>query len=58
MPSKLLGCIGFLHKVVQKIGFFSVLVFSILFPFNFRTAKALVLKFGPLPLYNLFSNAC
>ena len=26
------------------------------FPFNFRTAEALVLEFGPLPLYHLFSN--
>ena len=26
------------------------------FPFNFRTANALVLKFGPLPLSGLFSN--
>ena len=56
MPSKLLSCIGFLYKVVQKIGFFSVFVFSIFFPFNFRTAKALVLKSGPLSLYHLFSN--
>ena len=26
------------------------------FPFNFQTAEALVLKFGPLPLYHIFSN--
>ena len=26
------------------------------FPFNFRTAKALVVKFGTLPLNHLFSN--
>ena len=56
MPSKLLGCIGFLYKVVHKTGHFSVFIFPIFFSFNFRTANALVLKFGTLPLSGLFSN--
>ena len=56
MPSKLLSCIGFLYKVVHKIGF-SLCSFShFSFLFNFQTAEALVLKFGPLPLYHFFSN--
>ena len=56
MPSKLLISIGFLYKVVHKIGFFSVFVSQFSFPFNFRTAEALVLKFGLLALYYLLSN--
>ena len=56
MLSKLLGCIGFLYKVVQKTGRFSVFIFTIFFSFNFRTANALVLKFGTLPLSGIFSN--
>ena len=56
MPSKLLGCIGFLHKVLHKTGRFSAFIFTFSFPFNFRTANALVLKFSTLPLGCLFSN--
>ena len=58
MPSKLLGCIGFLYNVVHKTSRFdSLCSFSqFSFPFNFRTASALVLKFGALPLSCLFSN--
>ena len=48
MPSKLLGCIGFLYKVVHKTGRFSVFIFTFFF--------SLVLKFGTLPLSGLFSN--
>ena len=56
MPSKLLGCIGFLYKVVHITGRFSVFISHFSFPFNFRTSNALVLKFGTLPLSALFSN--
>ena len=33
MPSKLLGCIGFLYKVVHKTGRFSVFIFTVFFSF-------------------------
>ena len=33
---KLLRCIGFLYNAVHKIGLFSVFVFPIFFPLNFR----------------------
>ena len=56
MPSKLLGCIGFLYKVVHKTGRFSVFISTFSFPFNFPTGNALVLEFGTLPLSGLFSN--
>ena len=56
MPSKLLGCIGFLYNVVHKTGRFSEFIFTIFFSFNFRTANALVLKFGTLPFSCRFSN--
>ena len=49
-------CIGFLNKVVRKIGRLSVFVLTISFPFNFRTANALVLKFNTPPLSCRFSN--
>ena len=52
MQSKLLSCIGFLKKLAFSLCLFS----QYYFPFNFRTAKPLVLKFGPLPLHNLVSN--
>ena len=55
MPSKLLGCIGVLYKIVHKTARFSVSQFS--FPFNCRPANALVLQFGTLPLRCLFSNS-
>ena len=57
MPSKLPGCIGFLYKVVHIKLAVSLCSFShFSFPFNFRTAYALVFKFGTLPLSGLFSN--
>ena len=33
MPSKLLGCIGFLYKVVHETGGFSLFIFTIFFSF-------------------------
>ena len=57
MPSKLLGSIGFLYKVVYiklAVSLCSFLQFS--FPFNFRTVNTLVLKFGTLTLSCRFSN--
>ena len=56
MTSKLLGCIGFLYKVVHKTGFSLCSFSQFSFPFNFQTANALVLKFGSLSLRCLFPN--
>ena len=48
--------LAFCTKLYIKLAF-SLCSFSQLsFPFNFRTAEALVLKFGPLPLCRLFSD--
>ena len=48
--------LAFCTKLYIKLAFslYSFSQFS--FPFNFRTAEALVFKFRPLPLYHLFSN--
>ena len=56
MPSKCLVALVFCTKLYIKVAvsLFSFSQFS--FPFNFRTAKALVLKFCTLPLNCLFSN--
>ena len=56
MLSKLIGCIGFLYKVVQKMAVSLCSFSQFSFPLNFRTASALVLKFGTLLLSCLFSN--
>ena len=51
-----LVALPFCTKLYIKLAF-SLCSFShFSFPFNFQTAKALVLKFGPLPLYHIFSN--
>ena len=51
-----LVALAFCTKLYIKLAF-SLCSFShFSFPFNFQMAKALVLKFGPLPLYHLFSN--
>ena len=54
MPLKLLGCTGYLYKVVLTYSLWSFSQFS--FPFNVRTANALVLKFDTLPPSCLFFN--
>ena len=48
--------LAFCTKLHIKLAF-SLCSFSHFpFPFNFQTDKALVLQFGPLSLYQLFSN--
>ena len=49
-------CFSCCTKLYIKLAFSLCSFSQFSFPFNFRTAEALVLKFGPLPLYHLFSN--
>ena len=51
-----LVALAFCTKLYIKLAFSLCSFSQFSFPFNFRTAEALVLKFGPLPLYHLFSN--
>ena len=44
MPSKLLGCIGFLYKVVHNTGRFSVFIFPNFFPFYLSNGQCLGLE--------------
>ena len=48
MPPKLLACIGFLYKVVHKIGRLRKFNRSREIEFNFFTAWAISMKFGTL----------
>ena len=48
-----LVALAFCTKLYIKLAFFLCSFSQFSFPFNFRTAEALVLKFGPLPLYHL-----
>ena len=48
MPSKLLACIGFLYKVVHKIGRLRKFNRSREIEFNFLTAWTISMKFGTL----------
>ena len=51
-----LVALAFCTKLYVKLAFSLCSFSQFSFPFNFPTAEALVLKFGPLPLYHLFSN--
>ena len=51
-----LVALAFCTKLYIKLAFSLCSFSQFSFPFSFRTAEALVLKFGPLPLYHLFSN--
>ena len=48
MPPKLLTCIGFLYKVVHKIGRLRKFNRSREIEFNFLTAETISMKFGTL----------
>ena len=48
MPPKLLACIGFLYKVVHKIGRLRKFNRSREIEFNFLTAWTISMKFGTL----------
>ena len=48
VPPKLLACIGFLYKVVQKIGRLRKFIRSREIEFNFFTASTISMKFGTL----------
>ena len=56
MPSKLLDCMVFCTKLFIKLAVSLCSFSQFSFSFNFRTANALVLKFGTLPLSSIFSN--
>ena len=51
-----LVALPFCTKLYIKLAFSLCSFSQFSFPFNFRTAEALVLQFGPFPLYHLFSN--
>ena len=51
-----LVALAFCTKLYIKLAFSLCSFSQFSFPFNFRTTEAFVLKFGPLPLYHIFSN--
>ena len=51
-----LVALAFCTKLYIKLAFSLCSFSQFSFPFNFQTVEALVLKFGPLPLYHFFSN--